>query len=123
SRPRAGDARVRRRSTAPGSASVAYYVTTTRRRLPKQAPTARIAAVIERIPRGRVATYGEVAAVAGYPRAPRLVVYALKLGGSSLPRHRGVGPPNAPLPYLSIQGPRPAVPPPRPLPEEGLRLA
>jgi methylated-DNA-protein-cysteine methyltransferase-like protein len=33
--------------------------------------------VVRRIPRGRVATYGQVAALAGRPRAARLVGYAL----------------------------------------------
>jgi len=38
---------------------------------------ARIYAVVRRIPRGRVATYGQVALVAGLPRRARLVGYAL----------------------------------------------
>ena len=37
----------------------------------------RIYAVVRRIPRGRVATYGQVAALAGFPRQPRLAGYAL----------------------------------------------
>jgi methylated-DNA-protein-cysteine methyltransferase related protein len=32
---------------------------------------------VRRIPRGRVATYGQIAALAGLPRQPRLVGYAL----------------------------------------------
>ncbi len=38
---------------------------------------ARIYAVVRRIPRGRVATYGQVALLAGLPRHARLVGYAL----------------------------------------------
>ena len=38
----------------------------------------RIWAVIGRIPRGRVATYGQVAEVAGYVRRPRLTAQALR---------------------------------------------
>ncbi len=38
---------------------------------------ARIYAVVRRIPRGRVATYGQVARLAGFPRHARLVGYAL----------------------------------------------
>lgn len=38
---------------------------------------ARIYAVVRRIPRGRVATYGQVAALAGLPRHARQVGYAL----------------------------------------------
>jgi methylated-DNA-protein-cysteine methyltransferase-like protein len=37
----------------------------------------RIYAVVRRIPRGRVATYGQVAALAGFARQPRLAGYAL----------------------------------------------
>ena len=37
----------------------------------------RIHAVVSRIPRGRVATYGQVARLAGIPRQARLVGYAL----------------------------------------------
>ena len=33
--------------------------------------------VVRRIPRGRVATYGQVAALAGHPRGARLAGYAL----------------------------------------------
>ena len=39
--------------------------------------TERIYAVVERIPPGRVATYGDVAAVIGHPRAARQVGFAL----------------------------------------------
>jgi methylated-DNA-protein-cysteine methyltransferase-like protein len=39
----------------------------------------RIYAVVSRIPRGRVATYGQVATIAGLPRHARLVGYALNI--------------------------------------------
>jgi methylated-DNA-protein-cysteine methyltransferase-like protein len=50
----------------------------------------RIYAVIERIPPGRVATYGQIAALAGLPRQARRVGYALRVqpDGVSLPWHR-----------------------------------
>ncbi len=50
----------------------------------------RIHAVVARIPRGRVATYGQVAALAGAPRHARQVGYALHdlPPGSSLPWQR-----------------------------------
>lgn len=53
----------------------------------------RIYAVVRRIPRGRVATYGQVAALAGLPHAPRVAGYALYAlpEGSPLPWHRVVG--------------------------------
>ena len=37
-----------------------------------------IRAVIRRIPRGKVATYGQVAEAAGFPGCPRQVVWALR---------------------------------------------
>jgi methylated-DNA-protein-cysteine methyltransferase related protein len=47
-------------------------------------------AVIARVPRGKVITYGQVAAVAGFPRAARLTVRALQ-NSEGLPWHRVVG--------------------------------
>jgi methylated-DNA-protein-cysteine methyltransferase-like protein len=46
--------------------------------------------VVGRIPKGRVATYGQVAELAGLPRQPRLVGYALNAlpDGSRVPWHR-----------------------------------
>lgn len=50
----------------------------------------RIYRVVQRIPRGRVATYGQVAAVAGLPGHARQVGYALHAlpHGSDVPWHR-----------------------------------
>ena len=50
----------------------------------------RIYAVVRRIPRGRVATYGQVAELAGMPRQPRVVGYALHSlpNGTPVPWHR-----------------------------------
>jgi methylated-DNA-protein-cysteine methyltransferase-like protein len=52
----------------------------------------RIYRVVARIPRGRVATYGQVASVARLPRQARLVGYALNVlpAGSSIPWFRVV---------------------------------
>jgi len=52
----------------------------------------RIIAVVRRIPRGRVATYGQVARLAGLPRHARHVGYALHAlpEGSPVPWHRVV---------------------------------
>ena len=49
-----------------------------------------IVAVVRRIPRGRVATYGQIAALAGLARQPRLVGYALHAlpSSTSVPWHR-----------------------------------
>ena len=50
----------------------------------------RILAVVRRIPRGRVATYGQIAALAGLVRQPRLVGYALHAlpSTTTVPWHR-----------------------------------
>jgi methylated-DNA-protein-cysteine methyltransferase-like protein len=52
----------------------------------------RIYGVVRRIPRGRVASYGQVARLAGLPGAARQVGYALSAlrDGSSVPWHRVV---------------------------------
>jgi len=51
---------------------------------------ARILAVVRRIPEGRVATYGQVARLAGLPNQARLVGYALAAlpEGTVVPWHR-----------------------------------
>ena len=53
---------------------------------------ARLLAVVRRIPRGRVASYGQVAVLAGLPRYARHVGYALHAlpAGTPLPWHRVV---------------------------------
>lgn len=52
----------------------------------------RIYAAVRRIPRGKVATYGQIADIAGLPRQPRLVGYALHAltSSTSVPWHRVV---------------------------------
>ncbi|MEO5798731.1 MAG: MGMT family protein [Gemmatimonadales bacterium] len=52
----------------------------------------RIYAAVRRIPKGRVATYGQIAIVAGLPRHARLAGYALNAlpEGSAVPWHRVV---------------------------------
>jgi methylated-DNA-protein-cysteine methyltransferase-like protein len=52
----------------------------------------RIYAAVSRVPRGRVATYGQIARLAGLPGQARLVGYALAAltPGSRIPWHRVV---------------------------------
>ena len=61
---------------------------------PKSAETSydRIYAVVRRVPRGRVTTYGAVARLAGLPGRARQVGYALAAlrDGTSVPWHRVV---------------------------------
>ena len=54
------------------------------------APILAIRAIIRKIPKGRVSTYGAVAEAAGIPRGARLAVRALQ-GAVGLPWHRVVG--------------------------------
>jgi methylated-DNA-[protein]-cysteine S-methyltransferase len=54
--------------------------------------TARVLAVVRRIPPGTVATYGEVAARAGRPRAARAVGNIMRTcGRPDVPCHRVIG--------------------------------
>jgi len=50
-----------------------------------------IRATIRKIPRGKVATYGDVAYAAGFPGAARQVAWALHGSGGLLPWQRVVG--------------------------------
>ena len=47
----------------------------------------RIYEVAKRIPRGRVATYGQIAHLVGMPKAARQVGYAMAALGRGAPRH------------------------------------
>ncbi len=52
---------------------------------------AAIRRAIRQIPRGKVATYGQVAAAAGYPLHHRQVVQVLRKAGGALPWQRVLG--------------------------------
>jgi methylated-DNA-protein-cysteine methyltransferase-like protein len=54
-------------------------------------PDAAILRAIRQIPRGKVATYGQVAEAAGYPGYHRQVSQVLNRSGDSLPWHRVLG--------------------------------
>lgn len=58
---------------------------------PSAGRDAAIRRVIRSIPRGKVSTYSQVAAAAGYPLYHRLVVHILRGAGDSLPWQRVVG--------------------------------
>ncbi|HET9326971.1 MAG TPA: MGMT family protein [Candidatus Eisenbacteria bacterium] len=71
---------------------VLIVVAAGRRSRPTSPTWQRIYDVVRRIPRGKVATYGQVSALAGFPHAPRLAGYALHAlpDGSPVPWHRVV---------------------------------
>jgi methylated-DNA-protein-cysteine methyltransferase-like protein len=61
-------------------------------RAPKSEPREiAIRKAVRQIPRGKVATYGQVAAAAGYPLYHRQVVQVLHKAGNTLPWQRVVG--------------------------------
>jgi methylated-DNA-protein-cysteine methyltransferase-like protein len=51
----------------------------------------KVLGVVRRIPKGKVATYGDVATASGYPGAARQVVWALRSGAKGVPWHRVLG--------------------------------
>lgn len=62
--------------------------------------------IVKRIPRGKVATYGQIAAITGSPRASRAVGYALHLNPSPgmIPCHRVVNRDGRPAPAFAFGG-------------------
>ncbi len=52
---------------------------------------ARVRHILESIPSGRVATYGQIAELAGAPKRSRHVAKVLKSAGQALPWHRVLG--------------------------------
>jgi methylated-DNA-protein-cysteine methyltransferase related protein len=58
---------------------------------PSEQRNAAIRAAVRQIPRGKVATYAQVAAAAGYPLYHRQVVQVLRKAGDALPWQRVVG--------------------------------
>lgn len=65
--------------------------------------SAAIYAVVRAIPRGKVATYGQIAELAGLPRGHRQVARAMKACPSKLPWQRVVGRKDARRAQVNIQ--------------------
>lgn len=66
-------------------------------------------AAVRRIPRGRVATYGQIALLCGNPRASRAVGWALRRNpspGTEIPCHRVVNREGRLAPAFAFGGPR-----------------
>lgn len=61
--------------------------------------------IVRRIPRGRVMTYGQVAAAAGVPRGARLVAYALRAAKGTVPWQRVVGQKRKGRAHITIKDP------------------
>ena len=78
-------------------------------RMPKPDPLREIWKVVRAIPRGRVATYGQVAELAGLPNGHRRVARAMRVCPSSLPWQRVVGRKDARRGQIAIQEPEHAA--------------
>lgn len=75
--------RITRRSAAPGFArTVAWNAPSVLRQ--------RVYAILRSVPRGKVVTYGQLALLAGYPRAARQVGWIAHTGSHDLPWRRVV---------------------------------
>jgi methylated-DNA-protein-cysteine methyltransferase related protein len=83
---------------------------------------ARIRRVIAKIPRGRVMTYGAVAAAAGMPRAARTVGYAMRALGRTVPWQRVLGLKNPRTAHVTIVEPHAKAEQRRLLEKEGVRF-
>jgi methylated-DNA-protein-cysteine methyltransferase-like protein len=82
----------------------------------------RIERVVAKIPRGRVMTYGDVAAAAGMPGAARTVGYAMRALGRAVPWQRVVGRRNSRTAHITIRDPRAKAEQRRLLEKEGVQL-
>lgn len=58
--------------------------------MPEPLRRERVWQLVRRVPRGRVVTYGQVAALLGAPRAARAVGHAMRTCPASVPWHRVV---------------------------------
>jgi len=83
----------------------------------------RILQVVLRIPRGRVMTYGDVAAAAGMPGAARAVGYAMHSLGKRVPWQRVLGRRSATAAHVTIQDPRTRTEQQRLLEREGVHFS
>lgn len=97
------------------------------RKAPPRAATtdrrlATIYAIVRRVPRGRVATYGEIASLAGMPSGHRFAARALVTCPSSLPWHRIVGKKDARRARIAIGDPEHASVQRRRLAAEGVQF-
>lgn len=82
----------------------------------------RIERVVAKIPRGRVMTYGDVAAAAGMPGAARTVGYAMRALGRAVPWQRVLGRRNPRTAHITIRDPSGKAEQRRLLEKEGVRF-
>lgn len=82
----------------------------------------RVRRVVKKIPRGRVMTYGDVARAAGMPGAARVVGYAMRALGRSVPWQRVLGRRSPRTAHVTIGDPRGKAEQRRLLEREGVRF-
>lgn len=94
----------------------------TRRVLRELSPEERIWEVVRAIPRGKVATYGQIARLAGMLYGHRVAARALKLCPKGLPWQRVLGKKDARRAHISVTEPEHADVQRRLLEREGVRF-
>ena len=75
-----------------------------------------------KIPRGKIMTYGAVAAAAGMPGAARTVGYAMRSFGRGVPWQRVLGRRNVRSAHITIRDPRTKAEQRKLLEQEGVKL-
>ena len=90
--------------------------------VPSTSSFERIRRVVTKIPRGKVMSYGDVAAAAGMPGAARTVGYAMRSFGPSVPWQRVLGRKNPRTLHSTIGDPRSKAEQRRLLEKEGVKL-
>lgn len=85
-------------------------------------PEQRILEVVRAIPRGKVATYGQVAELAGIPRGHRIAARTMKTAPAGVPWQRVLGKKDARRAQISIQDPEHATRQRKLLAREGVRV-
>lgn len=78
--------------------------------------------MVVKIPRGRVMTYGDVARAAGMPGAARVVGYAMRALGRTVPWQRVLGRKNPRTAHITIGDPRSKAEQRRLLEKEGVKF-
>jgi methylated-DNA-protein-cysteine methyltransferase-like protein len=89
---------------------------------PPQTNEQRILEVVRAIPRGRVATYGQVAELAGIPRGHRIAARTMKTAAPGVPWQRVLARKDARRAQISIQEPEHAERQRKLLAREGVRF-
>jgi methylated-DNA-protein-cysteine methyltransferase-like protein len=89
---------------------------------PTLSVSAEIYAIVRAIPKGRVATYGQIAELAGMPSGHRIVARAMRVCPKGLPWQRVVGKKDARRAQISVQDPEQIAQQRKLLAREGVRF-